>query len=202
MGALAAARGAPNAAAPADGAAPADAAPAVDAAPAASAPVEAVVAPAPPEHPKPDLASLVAGDPVDQIDRIFRAFDKQTLKISTDFFVDVGAASAATGASQPGEVRRRVDPLQWCPDKGPGVACVELGLRRQEGGASPEGLLVPAGATRTTETWVVEPSTLIPHASRSETVVGWNGDGGVWHARVTRVYSFLPADPPRALQPR
>lgn len=181
----------------ADGAPVVEAPPVVEAAPVVAAPPAVVV---PTTFDRPDIAALVAGDPADQVDRIFRAFDDQTLTVSTDFFVDATAASGATGAAVPAEVRRRVDRLQWCSDRGPGSSCVELGLRSQQGGAPAEGLRVPAGARRTTETWVVEPATLVPHSARVETVVGWDGAGGVWHARVTKMLTFLPADPPRALQ--
>lgn len=160
-----------------------------------------VEAPAPVAAPgRPDLGAFVVGDHGQTLDRVFGGFAGQTLAIGRDVYNNAGLVDGRTGETIVADVVRRVDPLQWCADVGPGSHCVEVGLRVLEGGAPAEGSLLSPGARRTTETWVVEPGTLVPHAARQEEVVAWVQDGGTWRARVTRSLSFLPADPPKALR--
>lgn len=111
------------------------------------------------------VGGLLVDDPRDTLERGLLAVAGQSVPMVTPMRTNAGLYSPSTGRTEVMEVERRVDPLPWCPDDGPGSVCVALTLVRAAPGAPLEGDL-PEGAWRVTEVWTVEPATLRPHAAR------------------------------------
>jgi hypothetical protein len=112
------------------------------------------------------VAGLLVGDPLDRLERTLLSVAGQTVPLGVPMRTNAGLYAPSTGATEVLEVERRVDPLPWCPDEGPGSRCVALTLVRASPGAPLEGDL-PEGAWRVREVWTVEPHTLRPHAASS-----------------------------------
>lgn len=190
---------APEGAAPAEGSPPPEA-PAPEAAPiqVVEAPVAPAVAPDAwvPAAGVPDFGALLlgqlAGSPLRALGGLAGTASQggQTQAITV----------SAPGLESPSVATRRVDVLAFCPDTGPTVPCVEVSTQRAWGTTSIEASVVTEGGRRSTDVWSVEPSTLVPHAGRLETVVGYvdaaSGKPGVWRARLSQKVSLLPMQAP------
>jgi hypothetical protein len=142
-----------------------------------------------------DAVALVAAELAASVPRAVWSLDGVTAATGSPVPVELGAlADGAKAAS------RTVDVLAFCPDVGPVASCVEVTTQRAWGAAWLDAAIVPAGSRRTTEVWIVEPDTLVPHAARIDTVVGYEVPGsskvGTWRARVTHRVTLLPMSAP------
>lgn len=160
----------------------------------ASAPTDAVSAEpmAGPTMSLDDVPDLLRGDAADRLERGLLQLAGRSLVVGRDAYADAGLASPSTGEVEVGEVMRRVEPLGFCPDTGPGTACVDVTLVRVTGGSGSTGGVIAPGGRRVVEVWTVEPATLVPHAARAELVTAWEEPEGVWRLRATRTWQFLP----------
>lgn len=139
-----------------------------------------------------DVPDLLRGDAADRLERGLLQLAGRSLVVGRDTYADAGLASPSTGEVEVGEVLRRVETLAFCPDTGPGTDCVDVTLVRVTGGSGATGGVIAPGGRRTVEVWTVEPSTLLPHAARSELITAWEGPDGVWRLRATRTWQFMP----------
>lgn len=151
----------------------------------APAPEEAA-APAEPEAPVElppptlDVVGAVVGDPVAWFGAVFGILDGGTIPFSQDVTSTTDDGTAVT---------LRVEPLLFCPDTGPGTACVEVTASWSTTTAS--------GATaQIAQTWTVEPATLVPHTWRAMRTTTLASPDGTSLVVATRDVALLPTEPP------
>ncbi len=170
--------------------------------PGAETPAPAAPDAAPPDAPVlaapvPELAPMVRDALAAAVRRMAWSFHEESVVPGEVRTLDDTADRRVDGAAV---TTAKATPLAACPNTGPTRSCVELVVARAEGAASLEGTL-PAGCTRTLDTWLAEPDTMVPHGGTFTVETAWETGAsdpkpGTWQAKLNIGVSLAPWSPP------